>query len=115
MGLSWGEYTKNLVRFRIDKLDYIVGSDLFFYPKVFEPLIKTLSFLLDINPKTEVLITVQERSSDWTLEEYLNKWKLCCDYIYPKTFLKGTGIDESDLIGGHTIFILRIFNKALEV
>jgi predicted nicotinamide N-methyase len=114
IGLTWGQYTENLVRFSSDKLDYIIGSDLLFDPKVFEPLIKTLSFLLDINPKTEVLITVQERSSDWTLEEYLNKWKLCCDYIYPKTFLKGTGIDESDLIGGHTIFILRIFNKKLE-
>ena len=111
IGLTWGEYTKNLTQFRNNKLDYVVGSDLFFDPKVFEPLIKTLSYLLSIKNDTEIYITVQERSTDWTLEEHLNKWNLCCDYIFPKEFLKGTGIDESDLIGGHTIFILRIFKK----
>ena len=111
IGLTWGDYTKSLIQFHDEKLDFIVGSDLFFDPKVFEPLIKTLSYLLSIKTDTEVYITVQERSADWTIEEHLNRWKLCCDYIYPKEFLKGTGIDESDLIGGHTIFILRIFKK----
>ena len=111
IGLSWGDYTENLLKLRNDRPNYIIGSDLFFDPKVFEPLIKTLAYLMSTNQETQVFITVQERSSDWTLEEYLNKWKLCCDYIYPREFLKGTGIDESDLIGGHTIFILRIFIK----
>ena len=110
IGLSWGEYTESLMQFK-NRLDYIIGSDLFFDQKVFEPLTKTLSYLLMNNPKSEVLITVQERSSDWSLEDHLKKWKLSCDYIYPREFLKGTGIDESDLIGGHTIFILRIFNN----
>ena len=111
IGLSWGDYTSNLIKFRNDPLDYIIGSDLFFDPKVFEPLVKTISYLLDSNETTNVLITVQERSSDWSLEENLTKWNLCCDYIYPREFLKGTGIDESDLIGGHTIFILRVFKN----
>ena len=111
IGLTWGDYTKNLIQFQNISLDFVIGSDLFFDPKVFEPLVKTLSYLLDIKSDTEVYITVQERSTDWTLEEYLIKWNLCCDYIYPKEFLKGTGIDESDLIGGHTIFILRVFKN----
>lgn len=111
MGLTWGEYTKNLTQFRNDGLDYVIGSDLFFDPKVFEPLIKTLSYLLSIKNDTDIYISVQERSSDWTLEQYLNKWNLRCDYIYPHDFVKGTGIDVSDLIGGHTIYLMRIFKK----
>ena len=111
IGLTWGEYNENLIQFRNNQLDYIIGSDLFFDPKVFEPLIKTISYLLTSNKEAEVFITVQERSSDWSIQDYLRRWKLCCDYIFPREFLRGTGIDESDLIGGHTIFILRIFNQ----
>ena len=87
----------------------IIGSDLFFDPEVFEPLLITIAWLLEHNPKAEVLIAVQERSSDWCLEEHLLKWKLKCSYIYPKDFLQGTGLEETDLTGKHTIFILKIF------
>ena len=90
---------------------FLSGSDLFFDPEVFEPLLITISWLLEHNPKAEVLIAVQERSSDWSLEEYLIKWKLKCAYIYPKDFLQGTGLEESDLTGKHTIFILKIFRE----
>ena len=106
VGLSWGQYQKSLLE--LPKLDYVIGSDLFFDPKVFEPLVTTLAFLLERNPDLQVLITVQERSSDWSIEHDLKKWSLKCDYIYPREFLSGTGIDESDLIGGHTIYILKI-------
>ena len=87
----------------------LTGSDLFFDPAVFEPLLITISFLLEANPQAEVLIAVQERSNDWTIEEFLVKWKLKCSYIYPREFLRQTGIDESDLTGKHSIFILKIF------
>ena len=92
-----------------ENLDYIIGSDLFFDPKVFEPLVATLAFLLGRHPSCQVLITVQERSADWSIEQHLSKWNLKCSYIYPMEFLAGTGIDESELIGGHTIFILKVF------
>jgi len=90
-------------------LDFIIGSDLYFDPEVFEPLTETISFLLKNNPKANVLLAVQERSSDWSIEEWLIKYNLKCDYIFPKQFLQGTGIEESDLTGVHTIFILRLF------
>ena len=106
-GLTWGDYTEEL--FELTNLDFIIGSDLFFDPEVFEPLLITIAWLLEHNPKAEVLIAVQERSSDWCLEEYLLKWKLKCSYIYPKDFLQGTGLEETDLTGKHTIFILKIF------
>jgi predicted nicotinamide N-methyase len=108
-GLSWGDYTEELFDINQDKLDFVIGSDLFFDPTVFEPLLITISFLLEANPQAEVLIAVQERSNDWTIEEFLVKWKLKCSYIYPREFLRQTGIDESDLTGKHSIFILKIF------
>ena len=109
LGVSWGEYSNEILRFK--DLDFLIGSDLLFDPKVFEPLVKTIALLLERNERLKVLVAVQERSSDWSIEEQLKKWNLICDYVYPREFLKGTGIDESDIIGGHTIFILRVFRK----
>ena len=111
VGLSWGQHSKTALA-QLSNLDFVIGSDLFFDPKVFEPLLATLSLLLQRNPGLQVLITVQERSADWSIEQYLQKWNLKCDYIYPREFLLGTGIEESDLIGGHTIFILKVFEAA---
>ena len=108
-GLTWGDYTEELFEISDQKLDYIIGSDLFFDPVVFEPLLITISFLLEANPQAQVLIAVQERSNDWSIEEYLIKWKLSCSYIYPREFLRCTGIEEGDLTGKHSIFILKIF------
>ena len=107
-GLTWGDYTEELFDISSHNLDFIIGSDLFFDPEVFEPLLITISFLLEENPQIQVLIAVQERSSDWTIEEFLIKWKLKCSYIYPKEFLNETGIEEGDLTGKHSIFILKI-------
>ena len=107
--MTWGDYTEELFEISDQKLDYIIGSDLFFDPVVFEPLLITISFLLEANPQAQVLIAVQERSNDWSIEEYLIKWKLSCSYIYPREFLRCTGIEEGDLTGKHSIFILKIF------
>ena len=109
LGLTWGDYTEELFDISESKLDFIIGSDLFFDPEVFEPLITTISYLLELNPNAEVLIAVQERSSDWSIEEDLIKWSLKCSYIFPKEFLSDTGIEEGDLTGKHSIFILKIF------
>ena len=108
LGLTWGEFSPSGVLCP-DHLDFVIGSDLFFDPKVFEPLVATLAYLLGRHPECQVLITVQERSTDWSIEEHLLKWNLKCSYVYPSEFLAGTGVDESDLIGGHTIFILKVF------
>ena len=67
------------------------------------------SLKLNFSVSWQVLIAVQERSSDWSIEEWLSKHRLRCSYIFPKQFLKGTGIEESDLTGRHTIFILKLF------
>ena len=108
IGLTWGSFdAADLLAFRND-LDYIIGSDLFFDPEVFEPLCVTLSFLLKRNPGAQVLISVQERSEYWTVEEHFLKWNLRGTIISPQEFLAGTGIEESDLTDRHTIYILKV-------
>jgi len=84
---------------------------LFFDPDVFEPLLVTIRWLLDNNTGCKFLCTVQERCADWSIEVLLEKWDLGCSYEQPETFLRGTGINEADLTGSHTIFILNIFKK----
>ena len=79
-------------------LDFIIGSDLFFDPDVFEPLLITISYFLQQKPDIEVLIAVQERSSDWSIEEHLIHWNLKCSYIHPRDFLRETGIEEGKFL-----------------
>ena len=47
--LSWGLITTQLLRLK-NKLDWVIGSDLFFDPEVFEKLIFTIKWLLENNP-----------------------------------------------------------------
>ena len=49
MPLSWGMVTTKLLKLR-NKLDWIIGSDLFFDPEIFEKLIFTIKWLLENNP-----------------------------------------------------------------
>lgn len=107
VNLTWGEYSGNILSFK-DNLDFIIGSDLFFDPEVFADLCETISFLLHRNPRAKFYCTVQIRSSDWSIEEYLRRWKLKCSYIYPEEFLRGTGISEDDLTGRHEIYVLQV-------
>ena len=107
VGINWGSFEPDIFHF-CHSVDFIIGSDLFFDPEVFEPLCVTLSFLLQKNPKAQVLITVQDRSEDWSIEEHFKCWKLRGKLIYPKEFLRGTGIDEGDLTGKHSIFIVQV-------
>lgn len=91
-----------------NSVDLVIGSDLFFDPDVFEPLVVTVSWLLTNNPGAEFVCTVQERSADWSLESLLLKWGLACSYVQTKEFLRGSGINEADLTGNHAIFIIRL-------
>lgn len=108
--LTWGSFTSSTLKLR-GAVDLILGSDLFFDPEVFEPLLVTVSWLLRSNPAAEFICSVQERAADWSIEPLLLKWKLSCAYIRPAEFLKGSGINERDLTGNHTIFLLKIFNN----
>ena len=113
VGVTWGmfEPDTNII---CEKLDYIIGSDLFFDPSAFEQLCVTISFLLNVNTAAQVLITVQERSDDWSIEEYLLKWGLHARIIHTRQFLSGSGIQEDDLDSGntpHSIYILEVTKR----
>jgi len=107
--LTWGLVTTKLLQFK-NNLDWVIGSDLYFDPEVFESLTFTIKWLLDNNPGCRFLCTVQERSADWSIEILLKKYKLKCSYEYPDAFLQGTGISTSDLTGNHNIYVLKIEN-----
>ena len=47
--LSWGLVTSSYFTL-VNCLDFVIGSDLFFDPEVFEPLLVTVRWLLDNNP-----------------------------------------------------------------
>jgi len=113
VGVTWGMFEPDTYNI-CEKLDYIIGSDLFFDPSVFEQLCVTISFLLNANAAARVLITVQERSDDWSVEEYLLKWGLSGRIIRTRQFLSGTGIQENDLDSGntpHSIYILEVTKR----
>ena len=116
VGITWGSFDPDLLAILDSSppLDYIIGSDLFFDPDVFEPLCVTLSVLLSRNPQAKAVITVQDRSDGWSVEEHFQRWNLRGELIYPREFLRGTGIDEGDLTGKHTIFILQVYYQPRE-
>ena len=117
VGVTWGAFEPDTSAI-CEKLDYIIGSDLFFDPSVFEQLCVTVSYLLNGNPSAQVFISVQERSDDWSIEEYLLKWGLRAEIIHTRQFLSEYGIQEEDLESGnapHSIYILKITRRAQDV
>ena len=107
IGLSWGSCNPDFLKVN-GNLDFIIGSDLFYDPSIFNSLCSTISQLLVFNPLAKVYVAVQIRSEDWSLEEHFRRWSLRGNVIFPKDFLRGTGIEEDDLAGKHSIFILEI-------
>ena len=53
--LSWGLITTQLLKLK-NKLDWVIGSDLFFDPEVFEKLIFTIKWLLENNPGDDIML-----------------------------------------------------------
>ncbi|XP_065055145.1 histone-arginine methyltransferase METTL23-like isoform X1 [Rhopilema esculentum] len=94
--LTWGEFTPELLD--LPKLDVILGSDCFYNPNDFEDIIVTIAFLMEKNPNCVFWCTYQVRSSNWTIENILKKWKLKCTHINLSSF----GGDQENL-GGHEI------------
>lgn len=107
IGLTWGLFTPSLLS--LPSLNYIIASDCFYDPSVFEEILVTVSYLLDKNPSAEFLCSYQERASDWSLEALLHKWGLACHSIP----LHSIGADSkalagSRLPGSHKIHLFQI-------
>ena len=111
-GITWGQFETDLAEVSDGSLDFIIGSDVFFDPSVFEPLCVTLSHLLKCNPSCQAIITVQDRSGEWHLDLLFKQYGLKGEIERPEDFLKDTGIDTQDLTGKHTILVLKISSSA---
>ncbi|XP_047215202.1 probable methyltransferase-like protein 23 isoform X4 [Girardinichthys multiradiatus] len=76
LGLSWGDVSPDLLL--LPKQDIVLGSDVFYDPEDFEDVLVTFVCLLRKNPKAQFWTTYQVRSSDWSIEALLHRWKLDC-------------------------------------
>lgn len=110
LGLTWGLLLNNVFHFD-GNLDYIIASDCFYDPGVFEEILVTVSFLLENNRAAKFLFTYQERSTDWTIEALLRKWNLVCRNVNFESIEAASGINLAELMNGHTIHLLEITYK----
>lgn len=107
IAITWGRFTKDLVS--LQKLDIIMASDCFYDSKDYEDIIVTVSFLLDKNPGAKFWCTYQERSSDESIEELLQKWEMKGVNISLSSFgADSPNVASSNLPGNHTIHMLEI-------
>jgi len=54
IGITWGFFLSDLIRLK-GEVDLIIGSDVFYDPSVFEDLLCTVSYILENNPKVNVV------------------------------------------------------------
>ncbi|XP_052796253.1 histone-arginine methyltransferase METTL23-like [Mya arenaria] len=105
-GITWGRIDGVVTK--LPKLDVIISSDCFYNPKDFENLITTVAYLLDINSNVQFICSYQERSSSWSIQHLLHKWKLNASVI-PLSSFQGNSSDMtcSYLPGNPSISVLK--------
>lgn len=106
IGITWGLFLNSL--FTLGPLDLIIGSDCFYEPTVFEDIVVIVAFLLEKNPHARFLCTYQERSADWSIEHFLNKWGLTCTHIPLDDLGAKSNVSVDELMQAHTIHLLDI-------
>lgn len=106
IGLSWGLLLNNIQSF--GPIDYIIGSDCFYDPSVFEEILVTISFILDTYKSAKFIFSYQERSTDWSIEVLLKKWNLRCANINIDQIGENSGVNLQDFMAGHSIHLLEI-------
>lgn len=106
IGFTWGLFLDTLNSF--EPVHFILGSDCFYEPSVFEDILVSVSYILDINPDAVFLCTYQERSSDWSIEHLLAKWNLKCQVNNIDNLGKSVGLDLHEIVGDHSIHLLEI-------
>lgn len=109
IGVSWGLLLNNV--FNLGPIDYVIGSDCFYDPSVFEDILVTLSFIFDQNKNAKFFFTYQERSADWSIEALLKKWNFICANVNIDRVGENSEIDLRDLMNGHSIHLLEITRR----
>ncbi|CAM2101860.1 histone-arginine methyltransferase METTL23 isoform X1 [Caretta caretta] len=107
LGLTWGQISPNLLS--LPEVDIILASDVFFEPEDFEDIITTVYFLMKRNPDAQFWTTYQVRSSNWSIEALLYKWKLKNVHVPLRSFnADKEQLASSPLPGRHTIEMMII-------
>ncbi|XP_032684366.1 methyltransferase-like protein 23 [Odontomachus brunneus] len=110
IGITWGLFLNSL--FTLGPLDLIIGSDCFYEPTVFEDIVVIVAFLLEKNPHARFLCTYQERSADWSIEHFLNKWGLTCTHVPLDDLGAKSNVSVDELMQAHTIHLLDIRRRS---
>lgn len=104
-GLDWGRISESILD--LPTIDYILASDCFYDPCVFESLTTTIAWVLNQNLSAECLFAYQERNSEWSIDWLLDKWNLQCELVSPDCFhgdcVRVPNFDEE--LRRHTIHI----------
>ena len=84
--IQWAHFTEEM--FELPKIDYVIASDCFYDKNLFEDLICTVSFFLELNPTCRFWTTYQNRSVGRTLllDSLLRRWGMQCDEIPLNSF-----------------------------
>lgn len=106
IGITWGTFEPQLLK--LEPFDLIISSDCFYDPAVFEPILVTVSYLLEKSPQSSFVCSYKERSSDWSLEPYLSKWKLSCRSIEVANIFSNAVVDVAELTQDNTIHLFEI-------
>ncbi|VDN60796.1 unnamed protein product [Dracunculus medinensis] len=82
VGLDWNDIDgiNNLIK-DLKHLDYILGSDIFYDPVVFEGLVTAIALFLSAFPQAICIFAFEERDSDWSIEDLLYLKKLHCSLV----------------------------------
>ncbi|XP_032788237.1 methyltransferase-like protein 23 [Daphnia magna] len=110
IGLTWGTFEPQLLK--LQPVDLIISSDCFYDPAVFEPILVTVSYLLNKNPSASFVCSYKERSSDWSFEPYLSKWKLCCRTLEVGNIVSSSVVDVAELTQDNTIQLFEIYRAS---
>lgn len=99
MTITWGQFTCDILSIPDASLDYIIASDCFYDMKDFEDICATVHFLLRVKAKQQctLLVTYEERNSDWSIDCLLHKWKLRASTIPLESF----EANDTQLLGSH--------------
>ena len=91
MKLEWGRFPQSLVQLcRMRPPDIVFGADLFYEPPLAEPLLATVAYFMEANPRCEFLATVPERCSDASIAPLLLRFGLAAEHVPTASFAQTT-------------------------
>ncbi|CAL1589443.1 unnamed protein product [Knipowitschia caucasica] len=105
--LSWGHMTPALLS--LPPVDVILGSDVFYSPQDFESVLVTVAMLFRKNPLAQFWTTYQVRSSDWSIELLLSRWRMSCELVPLRSFdADRPELAGSRLPGNHSVQMMLV-------